>query len=102
MLARSKSSKNVVGLDIEPGHVAAAEVRQAGGLAVARSATAPLDPGVVREGEVADVDGLAAALKAMWAEHKLPKRVRLGLANQRIVVRTVDLPPLENPKELDA
>jgi type IV pilus assembly protein PilM len=102
MLARSKSPKSLVGLDIEPGHVVAAEVRRDGGLSVARAATAPLDPGVVREGEVADVDGLAAALRALWAEHKLPKRVRLGVANQRIVVRTVDLPPLKDAKELDA
>ena len=98
----AKSSRSVVGLDIEPGHVAAVEVNQNGGLTVARSATAPLGPGIVRDGEVADVDELAAALRAMWAAHKLPKRVRLGVANQRIVVRTVDLPPVTERKELDA
>ena len=97
-----KSSRSVVGLDIEPGHVAAVEVHQNGQLTVARSATAPLGPGLVRDGEVTDVDELAAALKALWAAHKLPKRVRLGVANQRIVVRTIDLPPVTDRKELDA
>ena len=28
--------------------------------------------------------------------------MRLGVANQRIVVRTIELPPLDGPKELDA
>jgi type IV pilus assembly protein PilM len=57
---------------------------------------------VVRDGEVAVVEGLADALRELFAEHKLPKRVRLGVANQRIVVRTIDLPPLEDEKELAA
>ena len=97
-----KAPRPVVGLDIEPGRIAAVEVRVADGLEVARAATAPLDPGVVRDGEVADVEALAEALRGLWAKHKLAKRVRLGLANQRIVVRTVDLPPVQSPKELDA
>ncbi len=41
---------------------------------------------------------LAEALKSFFAENDLPKRVRLGVANQRIVVRSLDLPPLEDPK----
>src|SRR5215211_5808942 len=102
-MAKARKGKVLVGLDIEPGHVAAAEVKASGGtLQVVRAATAALDPGVVRDGEVADVEALAETLRAMWAQHKLPKRVRLGVANQRIVVRTVDLPPVEDPKELEA
>ena len=42
------------------------------------------------------------ALKTFFAENDLPKNVRLGVANQRIVVRSLDLPPLEDPKQLDA
>jgi type IV pilus assembly protein PilM len=59
-----------------------------------------LAPGVVRDGEVVDVDTLAGVLRAMFAEHKLGKRVRLGVANQRIVMRTIDLPPLTDPKAI--
>lgn len=93
--------KSVVGLDIEPGYVAAVEARP-GGVAVERAASAPLPPGVIREGEVVDIDTLADVLKALFAEHKLPRRVRLGVANQRIVMRTIDLPPLRDSKEIES
>jgi len=56
----------------------------------------------MRDGEVTDVDALAGALKAFFAANKLGKHVRLGVANQRIVVRTLDLPVLADAKELDA
>jgi type IV pilus assembly protein PilM len=91
--------KTIIGLDIEPGYVAAVET-SAGGVAVERAAHAQLAPGVVREGEVADVDTLADVLRKLFAENKLGRRVRLGVANQRIVMRTVDLPPLHDAKEI--
>jgi len=93
------TNKTVVGLDIEPGYVAAVEA-SSGRVAVERAAYAPLAPGVVRDGEVVDVDTLAGVLRELFAEHKLGKRVRLGVANQRIVMRTVDLPPLTDAKEI--
>ena len=34
--------------------------------------------------------------------HGLSRRVRLGIANQRVVVRTLRLPAIESPEELDA
>jgi type IV pilus assembly protein PilM len=93
------AGKNLVGLVIEPGYIAA--VQGAGGrVAVERSAYALLPSGVVRDGEVMDVDTLATALRDLFADKKLSKRVRLGVANQRIVMRTVDLPPLTDPKEI--
>jgi type IV pilus assembly protein PilM len=92
------NAKKVIGLDIQPGYVAAVQTRD--GVAVERAATAPLAPGVVRDGEVVDVETLAEVLRTMFAEHKLGKRVRLGLANQRIVMRTLDLPPLTGAKEI--
>jgi type IV pilus assembly protein PilM len=92
------NAKKVIGLDIQPGYVAAVQTRD--GVAVERAATAPLAPGVVRDGEVVDVETLAEVLRSMFAEHKLGKRVRLGLANQRIVMRTLDLPPLSGAKEI--
>ena len=95
------SGKRVVGLDIEPGYVAAVESRP-GAVSVERAACAPLPPGVVRDGEVVDVDTLADVLRKLFAEHKLSKRVRLGVANQRIVMRTLDLPPLNDDKEIES
>jgi type IV pilus assembly protein PilM len=96
---RASRTKSVVGLTIEPGYVAAVE-GSAGRVAVQRAATASLAPGVVRDGEVVDVDELADVLRTMFAEHKLGKRVRVGVANQRIVMRTIDLPPLTSAKEI--
>jgi type IV pilus assembly protein PilM len=93
------ASKTVVGLDIEPGYVAAVQAAD-GHASVERAAFAALAPGVVRDGEVVDVETLAGVLRSLFAEHKLAKRVRLGVANQRIVMRTIDLPPLTNPKEI--
>jgi type IV pilus assembly protein PilM len=91
--------KSVVGLDIQPGYVAAVEGRS-GLLAVERAASAQLPTGVVRDGEVVDVDTLAAALRDLFSQNRLSKRVRLGVANQRIVMRTLGLPPLQGAKEI--
>jgi type IV pilus assembly protein PilM len=99
---KGKTAKAVVGLDLDPAHLAAAEVSVNGCISVKRAAVAPLGAGTLREGEVADAGALTSALKDMWSEHGLPKTVRLGLANQRIVVRTLDLPPLADEKALAA
>jgi type IV pilus assembly protein PilM len=93
------TGKTIIGLDIEPGYVAAVQTTS-GGVTVERAAHAALAPGVVREGEVADIDALADVLRKLFADHKLGHRVRLGVANQRIVMRTVDLPPLRDAKEI--
>jgi type IV pilus assembly protein PilM len=95
------AGKNLVGLDVQPGYVAAVQ-GAAGRVAVQRAASAALPPGAVRDGEVTDVDALADALRAMFAEHKLAKRVRLGVANQRIVMRAIDLPPLTDDKQISS
>ena len=98
-----KHVKNLVGLDIDPSGVTAAQVAGTDRVSVDRAAFAPLEAGIVREGEVADVDGLAQALRTLFREHKaLSKRVRVGLANQKIVVRLIELPYLSNAKELAA
>ncbi|HET7574735.1 MAG TPA: type IV pilus assembly protein PilM [Solirubrobacterales bacterium] len=93
---------SVVGLDIEAGSIAATEVRVNGSAELTGTAVAPLAPGSFHEGEVVDPDTLAAALKELFAEHKLGKRVRLGVGNQRVVVRTLRLPAIEDPKEMEA
>ena len=97
-----KKEKSLVGLEIEAGSVAATEVRVNGSARVTATAVAPLAPNVFHDGEVGDPDALAQTLKKLFAENKLSKRVRLGIANQRVVVRTLRLPAIEDPKELDA
>jgi type IV pilus assembly protein PilM len=99
---RKQRSDSVVGLELDPSHIAAAEVTVNGAITVQRGAVASLRPGLLRDGEAADPAGLAEALKAFFAEHGLSNRVRLGIANQRIVVRALDLPVLPDAKALKA
>jgi type IV pilus assembly protein PilM len=101
MLTTSKKTTSVVGLDIETGSIAATEIGGNGSGAVTRTAISPLNPGVFNEGEVQDADALSEALRAHFAKHRLGKTVRLGIANQRVVVRTLQLPLIEDEKELD-
>ena len=102
-LTRKKKGGATVGLDIEAGSVAAVEVQgQNGSTAVTGSGIVPLAPGAFREGEVADPDRVAEALKELFSANRISKQVRLGVANQRVVVRTMRLPVIEDPKEMAA
>lgn len=99
----AKRSPSLVGLEIEPSAVHAAQVSADGRLTIQHAASRPLAPGVVRDGEVVDVEALADAIRELFAEHKeLGKRVRIGVANQKIVVRIIELPPIDDRKELEA
>src|SRR3954453_5708535 len=97
-----KKPGNLAGLSIEAGSVAVAEVSSNGSTHVVASAVQALRPGVFHEGEVIEPDGLVAALKGLYSSKKLPKRVRLGVGNQRVIVRTLRLPVIEDPKEMEA
>ncbi|MGA9875134.1 MAG: type IV pilus assembly protein PilM [Solirubrobacteraceae bacterium] len=98
----SRSGPTLVGLDIQPGYVTAVQARVNGSILVQKAAGAPLPPDTVREGEVLDGVALADTLRTMFGDSHLDKRVRLGIANQRTVLRTLELPPLTDSKELDA
>jgi type IV pilus assembly protein PilM len=100
--ARSGGGPKLVGLDIQPGYVTAVQARVNGSILVERAAGAQLPPDTVREGEVLDGNALAETLREMFGESRLDKRVRVGVANQRTVLRTLELPPLTDGKELDA
>jgi type IV pilus assembly protein PilM len=100
---RKRAPKNhLVGLELDPGHLAAAEVHVNGTLSLERGAVAHLKPGILRDGDVTDAAALADAIRTLFEEHDLPRRVRLGIANQRIVVRSLDLPVTADEKELFA
>jgi len=92
----------VVGIDIEAGSVAATEVTVNGSVNVARYGVTPLPPGTVRDGEVVDPDALGDAIKALFAEHKFPRDLRIGIANQKVAVRMIRLPLIEDKHELEA
>jgi type IV pilus assembly protein PilM len=101
--SRSKGPQgSVVGLEIEAGSVAAAEAVVNGIPRIVAAGVQPLSPAAFRDGEVAEPAAITAALKELFDRHDLGRRVRLGIANQRLVVRTVRLPAIENPAELEA
>ncbi len=96
---RKNSSGGTVGLDIDGRYLAAAQVESG---RVVRGASLELAEGIVRDGEVLDGARLTEALKKFVADAGLPKNVRLGVANQQIVVRVVELPRIEDEKQRDA
>jgi type IV pilus assembly protein PilM len=98
----AKSSVRV-GIDLEQSSIAGAQVKGAGqGYSLTNVAVRALPQGLVFEGEVVDVDGLAAELKSFWKESGFTgKRFVLGVANQKIVVRTMEFPIID-AKELRA
>lgn len=97
-----KKAKSVVGLEIEADSVAAAEISVNGSSKLTATAIGPLPPGAFHDGEVVDPEAVAATLKGLFAEYDLAPTVRLGIANQRVVVRTLRLPVIDDPKELEA
>jgi type IV pilus assembly protein PilM len=101
-LRRRRPSSDVVGLDIQPGFVAAVKARVNGSILAERAATRPLEADTVREGEVVDAEALTEALRELFAGGRLGKHVRVGIANQRTVMRTLELPPVTDRKELAA
>jgi type IV pilus assembly protein PilM len=97
----AKRSSLLTGLEIEPSGIHVATLAPGAHMSVSSAALAPLERGVVRDGEVQDADALSAVLRRTFDEHRdLDKRVRVGIANQKIVVRTLEMPPIDDPKEL--
>jgi type IV pilus assembly protein PilM len=96
---RKSSERGTVGLDIDGRYLAAAQVD---GGRVVRGASFDLPEGLVRDGEVTDPQALGEHLKSFVAGAGLPRNVRLGVSNQQIVVRVVELPRIEDEKQRDA
>ncbi len=97
-----RSDPALVGLDIQPGFVAAVQARVNGSILAERAAALPLAADTVRDGEVADEDALSDVLRELFKDSGMSKRVRIGVANQRTVLRTLELPALSDEKELAA
>jgi type IV pilus assembly protein PilM len=91
----------LIGLDIEPGLLVAVKSRLHGRLEVEQAAYLPIGLDVVRDGEVTDVAALAEALGQLFETSRLDRRVRIGIANQRIMMRRIELPPLTDADEIE-
>ena len=94
--------KRLVGLKIGGSQLAAARIANNGAAELLQVARRDLAPGVVIAGELRDPDALAASLKEFFAANKLPrKNVRLGIASNRIGVRTFDISGIDDSKQLE-
>jgi type IV pilus assembly protein PilM len=99
--AKAAKGGAMVGLKIGASQVAAARVSNGGNPQLLQVARESLADGVVVGGELRDVEALTQALKDLFAKNKLPKRgVRLGIANNRIGVRTFEIAGIDDPRQL--
>jgi type IV pilus assembly protein PilM len=97
-----RSGESLIGLDIQPGFVAAVQARVNGSIVPERAAALALPADSVRDGEVMDEDAVSEVLRELFEGSGLSKQVRVGVANQRTVLRTLELPPVTDQKELAA
>ena len=92
----NRSARTSVGLDLDGSYVAA--VAMANGV-IEKAASMEMPSGLLRDGEVEDVQGVSQLLKEFMKEHGFGKNVWLGVANQQIAVRSLDIPPIEDDNE---
>lgn len=86
-----------VGLDIGTDYIRAAQVKPSGsGNALSAYGLAAMPFGAVVEGEVVDPEAVSLAIKELWKRGGFRnKTVAVGVANQKVVVRLIDLPYME-------
>lgn len=86
-----------VGLDIGTDFVRAALIQpHGGGFALSGYGRTPVPFGAVVEGEIVDPEAVGSAIRALWKSTGLrSKDVAVGVANQKVVVRLIDLPFME-------
>jgi len=95
--------KALVGVKIGASGISAARVvRNGNRLELLDLVREPLRRGVVVAGEVRDTPALAAALAHLFNAHRLPKKaVRLGISNNRIGVRIIEVSGVMDAKQLE-
>ena len=88
------AGRSAIGLDIGTSGVRAAELSFGkGDITLEKFGQVALPHGAVRDGEVVDAEAVGAALKQLWAHTKFSsKKVVIGVANQKVIVRQVDIP----------
>ena len=92
-----------IGLDIGTSAVRAAQLAYTKkDVVLEKFGQVPLPEGAVRDGEVVDPAPVVAALRELWRSERFSsKKVVLGVANHRVVVREVELPHIP-PADLQA
>lgn len=86
-----------VGLDIGTDHIRAAQLKPSGaGASLANYGRVTMPFGAVVEGEIVDAESVAQAIKELWRQAGIrSKDVAIGVSNQKVVVRLIDLPFME-------
>lgn len=92
-----------VGLDISTGSIKAAEVNLRKGEAVLNNIGLVMLPeGLVNDGEINDPAAVSGLLRELWKQNGFRhRRVILGISNQKVIVRPLDLPYMAED-ELDS
>lgn len=96
--AKSKG-ESLVGLDISATGLAAARVSDG---RVRTASITGLEPGLLTDGEITDPTRLGAAIAEFFTANGMPKKVRMGVASPRVVIRTIELPLITDRKQLEA
>ncbi len=91
------SNPSIVGLDIGTDHVRIAQVKPSGAsFTLTGYGAVPIPMGAVVEGEIVDVDAVSGSIKDLVrASGVKPQAVAIGVSNQKVVVRLIDLPYME-------
>ena len=86
--------RSAVGLDIGTSSVRAAQLSFGkGGARLERFGQLALPDGAVRDGEVLDPEVVGDTIKRLWSLTRFrTRRVAVGVANSKVIVRQVDLP----------
>ena len=88
-------AERVVGLDVGTSAVRVADVEPGPPPVLRAFGQVDLPPGAVRGGEVVDADAVAETIRRLWRETGLRQRTaRVGVASERVVVRTIEFPAL--------
>lgn len=88
------AKRNAIGLDIGTSGVRGAELSfNGGGTTLERFGQVALPEGAVRDGQVINQQVVADAIRELWSHAKFShKNAVLGVANQRVIVRQLDMP----------
>ena len=87
------AARNAIGLDIGTSGVRAAELSFGRhGVTLEKFGQVAVPAGSVRDGEVVDQAAVSEAIRELWSATKFSRKdVVLGIANQRVVVRSVEV-----------
>ncbi|MDZ4178279.1 MAG: type IV pilus assembly protein PilM [Coriobacteriia bacterium] len=86
-----------VGLDIGTDRCRAAQLKPSGsGFALSSYGRVSMPLGAVVEGEIVDPEAVSSSIKELWRHGGFKgKDVAIGVSNQKVVVRLIDLPFME-------